>query len=91
MRYVEASVEYAKIILYHPEEKNAYLEGIQAAGRAGDEDSARRFLRGARRRMRSSDERTLLENVYALRHEPLHGALTESTDPEEVPRLSERV
>lgn len=70
LRYTEACLEYAKIIQYHPEQKMAYLEGMQAAGRGGDEEMSRRFYRGARRVMRSREERLLLENVHAVRHEP---------------------
>ena len=86
MRYAEACVEYAKIIRYHPEQKAAYLEGIQAAGRSGDKEMCRRFYRRAHRVMCSPGERALLENVYAIRHElPVHAA------DEENPGLSRRL
>ena len=78
-------MEYAKIIHYHPEQKAAYLEGIQAAGRGGDKEMTRRFYRGARRVMRARDERALLENVYAVRHELPHR--TDEEDPGLLRRL----
>ena len=71
LRFEEACEEYAKIIRHHPAQVDAYLEGISAARRAQDADRAGKFYRAARRAMRTEDQRRLLENVYATRHEPL--------------------
>ncbi len=76
LRYEEACQEYEKIIRYHPEQTTAYLEGIQAAAQAGDEQLAGKFHRAARRVLRSEVQRGLVENVYAARH-----ALPASGDP----------
>ena len=78
LRYDEACDEYAKIIHYHPEQASAYLEGIQAATLAGNEEQARKFYRAAGRVMRAKDQRQLLENVFAVRY-----ALPASPDEEE--------
>ena len=66
LRFEDACEEYAKIVHYHPEEANAYLEGISAAHRARNPAQARKFYRAARRVMRAEDQRRLLENVYAV-------------------------
>ena len=66
MRYEESCEEYAKIVHYHPEQVSAYLEGIDAARRAGNAALARKFYRSARRRVRTADQRLLLENLFAL-------------------------
>ena len=71
LRFEDACEEYAKIIRHHPEQADAYLEGISAARRAQDADRAGKFYRAARRVMRTEDQRRLLENVYATRYESL--------------------
>ena len=78
LRYGDACEQYLEIIRYHPEEASAYLEGIQAAQKAGDMPLARKFYRGARRMMRTPEQRRLLESVCSVRYE-----LSESTGGEE--------
>ena len=80
LRFEDACEEYAKIVHYHPEEANAYLEGISAAHRARNSEQARKFYRAARRVVRTEDQRRLLENVYATRYE-LPGSSTEEMPP----------
>ena len=77
LRHEEACEEYAKIVRYHPEETDAYLEGIREAFLSGDTALAKKFYRGAKRYMRAPHERKLLHGVYAARHEP-------ATLPEEI-------
>lgn len=72
LRYEEACEEYTKIIAYHPEATDAYLEGIRAAALGGDPTVARKFYRGARRYLRSRDERRLLDAVYKSCHQVEH-------------------
>ena len=85
-RYEEACEEYAKIVHYHPEQISAYLEGIDAAHRAGNEVQARKFYRAARRVLRTPNQRRLLENVYAIRYElPEPAGEPEGAAAEELP------
>ena len=72
-----------------------YLEGIRAAGLAGDEKLARKFYQSALKVMRREDKRRLLEDVYAARHQPLENveALPEEADAspnEDRPRQRQR-
>ncbi len=85
LRYEEASEEYARILQYHPDHTEACLEGIRAAGLAGDERQARKFHLAARRVLRARDQRRLLENVYEARHQPLEHleATISGASPEE--------
>ena len=69
LRHEEACDEYAKIIRYHPEETDAYLEGIREAFLAGDPAQAKKFYQKGRRVMRTRGERSLLRGVYTARHE----------------------
>ena len=71
LRYAEAAEECARILQYHPRHVDAYLEGIRAAGLAGDERLARKLYQGARKVLRTGDKRRLLEGVYAARNQPL--------------------
>ena len=71
LRHAEAAEEYARILRYHPNHADAYLEGIQAAGLAGDERLAKKFYHDAQRLLRGQEQHHLLEGVYAARHEPL--------------------
>ena len=81
LRHEEACEEYAKIVRHHPEETDAYLEGIREAFLAGDAVQAKKFYRGAKRYLHTTQERQLLKGVYAARHEP-------TTSPEELEVLS---
>ena len=83
LRHEEACEEYAKIIRYHPEETDAYLEGIREAFLAGDQALAKKFYRWAKRYMRTRNERKLLQGVYLARHEPatLPAELEMTADP----------
>ena len=74
LRYAEAAEEYARVLQYHPDHIEASLEGIRAAGLAGDERLARKFYQGAQKVLRAEDQRQLLEGVYAARHLPLEEA-----------------
>ena len=65
LRHEEACEEYAKIVRYHPEETDAYLEGIREAFLAGNEAAAKKFFRAAQRYLRAPHERQLLESMYA--------------------------
>ena len=74
LRYDEACEEYVKILHYHPDNAEAYLEGIRAAALAGNEALAKKFYHGAQRLMRAGDKRRLLDAVYAARHQLLNDA-----------------
>ena len=87
LRYEEASEEYARILQYHPDHTEACLEGIRAAGLAGDERQAKKFYLAARQMLRTRVQRQLLKDVYEARHQPLEN-LEETTLealPEELP------
>ena len=74
LRYDEACEEYVRILHYHPDNAEAYLEGIRAAALAGNEPLATKFYHQARRLLRTGDQRGLLDAVYAARHQPLSDA-----------------
>ena len=86
LRYAEASEEYARVLQYHPDHTEACLEGIRAAGLAGDERQAKKFYLAARRVLRGRNQRSLLEDVYEARHQPLDSL--EDTIPEVSPEES---
>ena len=73
LRHAEAAEEYARVLQYHPDYTDAYLEGIRAAGLAGDERLAKKFYHDAQRALRGQEQRHSLEGLYAARHEPLRG------------------
>ncbi len=87
LRYDEACEEYEKILHYHPDNAEAYLEGIRAAGLAGNEALAKKFYQGARRLLPAGDKRQLLDAVYAARHQPLEGS--GGAEPEALPEAAE--
>ncbi len=43
LRFEEAVAQYENIIEFHPQERQAYLELIEAAGRLGDEDLVEKY------------------------------------------------
>ena len=83
LRYAEAAEEYARVLQYHPDHAEACLEGIRAAGLAGDERQAKKFYLAARRVLHARDQRRLLDDVYGARHQPLE--FLEGTIPEALP------
>ena len=87
LRYDEACEEYEKILLYHPDNAEACLEGIRAAALAGNEPLAKKFHHRAQRLMRTDDQRHLLEAVYAARHQLLNDA--GETAPAALPEQTE--
>ena len=74
LRYDEACEEYVRILHYHPDNAEAHLEGIRAAALAGNEPLAAKLYRGARRLLRTGDQRHLPDAVYAARHQLLNDA-----------------
>lgn len=83
LRYTEAAEEYARVLRYHPGHAEACLEGIRAAGLAGDDRLAKKFYLAARRHLRTREQRLLLEDMYTARHMPL--GHEEATGPEALP------
>ena len=63
MRYEEACEEYLKIIHYHPRQRRAYLEGIDAASLAGQPELAGKFYRLGRRVFRGPQIRRQLQDA----------------------------
>ena len=55
MRYEDACEEYLKILYYHPQEMDAYVEGIEAATAAGRRNTALKFYRMAMRKLSARD------------------------------------
>ena len=64
-RYEESIEQYFKIVHYHPEELTAYLEGIETAFLAGEEESASKLYRLGMRRLHARDARQELARIYA--------------------------
>ena len=65
LRYEDACEEYLKILYYHPQEMDAYVEGIEAATAAGSRDTALKFHRMAMRKLsaRNGDRQQFIQRV----------------------------
>lgn len=66
MRFEEACEEYFKILEYHPQEVDAYLEGIGAATAADQPAMARKFYKLGMRKLskKNGDRERLVQGVF---------------------------
>ena len=64
-RYCESVDEYFKILEYHPEELDAYLEGMATATEARAPKTRQRFYRMGLRKLQNTSDRQQLEEAFS--------------------------